>query len=71
MPNHLCEDRRATAADSLILAADLAPILRTRLPSLLCQRTPRGLSVIADRMTDARLFDRLSVGSLEGLLEQC
>jgi hypothetical protein len=63
-------DTRSTAAAAILAASDLARDIRERLPSLLGQRTSGGLGLIADRM-DRALFDRFTIGSLEGLLDQC
>jgi hypothetical protein len=63
-------DPRSTAAAAILAAGDLARDVREMLPVLLGQRTCGGLGLIADRM-ERDLFDRFTIGSLEGLLEQC
>lgn len=64
-------DPRSTAAAALLIAHDLAPLLRTSLPVLLGQPSPGGLGVIADRMEGVRLFENFTIRSLEGVLAHC
>ena len=63
-------DPRSTAAAAILAAGELARDVRETLPVLLGQRTCGGLGLIADRMERA-LFERFTLGSLEGLLDQC
>lgn len=72
MQNHIDhDDPRSTAAAALMLARELAPILRGRLPGLLGQTSWGGLAIIADRMNGDQLFGAFVARSLEGLLDQC
>lgn len=63
-------DPRSTAAAALMLAGELAPLLRGPVPVLLDRPASGDLGAIADRMDREAIFDSTTRADLRGLIAE-